>query len=472
VSSENERCADLPVTVPAGPSGFKTFSVIWFGQLVSAMGSSLGSFALGLWVFERHRSVTQLSLLAFTGGLAALLFGPYAGVIADRYDRRRLLIGCNLASAAATLVIASLLYAGRLEPWHAYPINAVMTILGILSGPTFFATITLLVPPRHLARASGMAQLSGGAAQLVGPLLAAGLLGVIGFSGLILLDFATFLFAVGTLLAVRIPGVAQASAAVKRTVLRESIEAWRYLRARPGMLSLLGLFSLTNFAIGMVQILLTPLILSFAKPIDLGKVSSAGAAGVLLGGLTLSLWGGPRRRVWGIFVALFAQGLILLLGGLRPSVPLVAWAAFVFMLGGPFIYGCSQAIWQSKVAPALQGRVFAMRQVVASCSMPVAFLLAGPLADRVFEPLLVPGGLLAASVGRVIGVGPGRGIGLLFMILGLGIVLVTFLSLMSPRLRHVEQELPDVVAMEEERRESGPERRVSGLPLTSDATEI
>ena len=345
-----------------------------------------------------------------------------------------------------------------------------MTALGILSGPAFFATITLLVPPRHLARASGMAQLSGGAAQLVGPLLAGGLVGLMGFHGLILLDFATFLFAAGTLFAVRIPRPVEAAAALRLTVFRESADAWGYLRARPGLFALLGLFALMNFGIGLVQILLTPLILSFAKPLDLGKVNSAGAAGVLIGGLALSLWGGPRRRVWGIFVALFAQGLILLLGGLRPSVPLVAWATFAFMLCGPFIYGCSQAIWQSKVAPALQGRVFAMRQVVASCSIPIAFLLAGPLADRIFEPLLAPGGLLAASVGRVIGVGPGRGIGLLFIFLGLGIVLATLLSLMSPRLRRVEEELPDAVAIEEERPESGRDR--PGVGSLSDATEI
>jgi MFS transporter, DHA3 family, macrolide efflux protein len=454
------------------PEGFRAFLLIWVGQVVSAMGSALGSFSLGLWVFEHHRSVTQLSFLATTGGVVALLLSPYAGVIADRYDRRRLLIGCNLASAAATLSIAALLYTGRLEPWHAYPINAVMTGLAILSGPAFLATVSLLVPREHLARASGMAQLAAGASQLVGPLLAGILVAPIGFHGLILIDFATFLFAAATLTLVRIPRPAAAVDAVRRTVLAEAAQAWSYIRDRPGLVSLLGLFALTNFAIGMVQILLTPLVLSFGKPVDLGKVNSAGAAGLILGGLALSVWGGPRRRVSGIFAALLVQGAILLLGGLRPSLALVAGAAFVFMAGGPFVYGCSQAIWQRKVAPAVQGRVFAISQVVRSSSVPLAFLLAGPLADRVFEPLLAVSGPLAGSVGQVIGTGPGRGIGLMFMILGLGMVLATLFALTSSRLRHVEEDLPDAVASAEARPANDPGHRSAGPSLTSEPTEM
>jgi DHA3 family macrolide efflux protein-like MFS transporter len=431
-------------------SGMRTFSIIWAGQMISGMGSALGAFALGVWIFEQNRSATQLSLLAFTGGLTALLVGPYAGVIADRYDRRRLLIGCNVAQALVTLVIASMLYAGVLRPWHAYPVNALMTGFGMLSVPAFFASVSLLVPRDQLARASGMAQLAGGLAQLVGPLLAGVLVGVIGFHGVILIDFATFFFAIGTLAAVRIPSPAavpreDGAAPAASSMWREALEGWSYLRQRPGLLALLRLFALTNFAVGMVQILLTPLVLGFATPVELGKVSSAGAAGILLGGLALSVWGGPRRRILGIFLALLAQGAILLLGGLSPSVALVSGAAFLFMSTGPLVYGSSQAIWQSKVAPAIQGRIFGIRQLVSSFSLPLAYLLAGPLADRVFEPLLAPGGGLAASVGRVIGTGPGRGIGFLFIALGLLMLAATLVSFTNPRLRHVESELPDSV---------------------------
>jgi hypothetical protein len=157
----------------------------------------------------------------------------------------------------------------------------------------------------------------------------------------------------------------------------------------------------------------------------------------------LSFWGGPRRLVWSIFGALIAQGLILFLGGLEPNLPLVTGAVFAFMLTGPFVANSSQAIWQSKVPLDLQGRVFAVRSLVATGSLPLAYSIAGPLADKVFEPMLSPGGLLAGTVGRVIGVGDGRGVGFLFMLLGALILIATLLFFLNPRLRNVETELPD-----------------------------
>jgi hypothetical protein len=142
--------------------------------------------------------------------------------------------------------------------------------------------------------------------------------------------------------------------------------------------------------------------------------------------------------VKGIYWALILQGSILLLGGLRPSVPLIICAAAVFMFAAPFVTGLSQAIWQSKVAVDAQGRVLAMEQMVALAFVPLAYALSGPLADRVFEPLLAPGGPLAGTLGHLIGIGPGRGVGLLFITLGLSIILFVLLSFLDPRLRHVE----------------------------------
>jgi DHA3 family macrolide efflux protein-like MFS transporter len=185
------------------------------------------------------------------------------------------------------------------------------------------------------------------------------------------------------------------------------------------------------------------LILSFATTAELGTVEAIGAVGALLGGILLSVWGGPRRRVWGIGGFMLLQGLILCLGGLQASVWLIATACFLFMFTAPVVGGCNQTIWQSKVALDLQGRVFAMREMVASASMPIAYLASGFLADRVFEPLLLPGGALAGTVGRVIGIGKGRGVGLLFILLGTFMVVAVLLSFLSPRLRRVETELPN-----------------------------
>jgi hypothetical protein len=112
------------------------------------------------------------------------------------------------------------------------------------------------------------------------------------------------------------------------------------------------------------------------------------------------------------------------------------------------IKSSNQAIWQSKVAPDVQGRVFAIQQMIARSSAPLAYLLAGPLADRIFEPLLASDGLLSGSIGHIIGVGPGRGIGLLFIVMGVIKIGVSLTGYLYPRIRHVEDELPDAIAEE------------------------
>ena len=225
---------------------------------------------------------------------------------------------------------------------------------------------------------------------------------------------------------------------------------WDYLRQRPGLLSLLWIFLATSFALSIIQVLLTPLILSFGSSTNLGFVNTAAAAGVLVGSLALGIWGGPQNRVKGILLFLMLQAPILFLGALKPNVMLIAVACFVFTGLTPLIGGLSQAIWQSKVAHEVQGRVFAMRGLIGNSAGPLAFLLAGPLSDRVFEPLMAPGGALAGTVGRIIGVGEGRGIGLLFIALGLFLLFVVFLSSLNPRLRKVESELPDNSANDSE----------------------
>jgi len=428
--------------------GMRLFTWIWFGQLISTLGSGLGSFALGVWLFQSTQSATRFTLLAFLASVTALVLSPFAGVMVDRWDRRRVMILSDCGAGSMTLLMASLFHSGRMEAWHTYPI--VMTIAGLsaFQGPAFGASVRLLVPRNQLVRASGMAQTSSAISRIVGPLLAGGLVGAIGYQGVLLIDFATFLFAVSILIAVRIPtppGRPEGAPAERGSLLRDSVQGWTYIRERPGLMSLLVLFAITNFSVGIIQVLLTPMILSFGSAADLGTVNSAGAAGALLGSLGLSVWGGPRNRIGGLFLFFLLQGVFLIVGGLRASVPLIAFAAFICMLTGPVINGCSQAIWQSKVATGIQGRVFAMRQMIAFSSLPLAYLVSGPLADHVFTPLLKPGGVLAGSVGRLIGVGEGRGVALLFIVLGVLLIASLLLSFANPRLRSVERDLPDAL---------------------------
>ncbi len=333
----------------------------------------------------------MFALVAFVGGITMLLLSPIAGAVADHWDRRQLILLSNLGSAATTGTMAFLFLTHRMTPWMVYPIAVLMVTFLAFQGPAMASSVPLLVGRKQLARRAASPQTGRAISSILGPLIAGVLIGRIGYSGVALTDAGSYLFAVAGIFLIRIPSPPPLEgAAVQRSVLANLAFGWRYLQERRGLVALLALFGVTNFCMGMVQLLLTPLILSFATPVELGTVSSTAAAGVLLGGLGVAIWGIPRHRVLTVLGVIGVQSLILFLGGVQPSIPLIALAAFTFMLTAPFALASTNTILQSKVASAVQGRVFAVSGMIAAGSMPLASLLAGPLADKVFGPLLLP----------------------------------------------------------------------------------
>jgi MFS family permease len=434
--------------VEAVERGFRSFLVIWFGQVISLTGSGLTGFALGVWVFQRTGSATAFALISLFTTLPGIVFSPIAGALVDRWDRRGAMLLSDAGAGLCTLGMALLLLGNRLEVWHIYIAMGISSTFSAFQWPAYSAATSLLVPKQQYGRASGMVQMGEGIAQIASPVMAGALVGLIQVQGVILADFATFLFAVSTLLAVRIPkpNTTVEGMAGQGSLLQEAAYGWTYISARPGLLGLLLFFAATNFTSGIVGVLFTPLVLSFSTPAVLGTLLSTGGLGFLAGSLLMSAWGGPKTRVYGILGFSLLQGVVLFAAGLPPNVFILGAAAFFYFFSLPVINGCSQAIWQSKTAPDVQGRVFAVRRMIAWSSLPLAYLIAGPLADRVFEPLMANGGSLAAIFGPVIGAGTGRGIGLLYMVLGCLSLLAVMVGFLYPRIRRVESELPDAVA--------------------------
>lgn len=436
---------EAPVESPGAPvPSFRTFTLIWFGQLVSLIGSGLTSFALGVWVYQQTGSVTQFALLSVATSIPGIILLPFAGALVDRWDRRWTMMVSDSAAALGTLCLSLLLASSQLELWHIYVAMAVNASASAFQWPAYSAATTLLVPKQHLARAAGMVQTARATSQVLSPLLAGFLVVTIGIHGVLLVDFATFLFAVTFLSLVRIPRPREATGAGRHGSLLSDIKfAGRYLTERPGLIRLLTFFSSINLFYSLAVVLVTPLMLSFKTAEVLGFTVSAGATGLLLGGLLVSAWGGPKRRIHGVVGTALVLGVSLMVVGVRPQVPLIAAGLFCFNFCIPIINSCSQAIWQVKVAAHLQGRIFAIRRMLVTSSSPLGYLLAGPLVDKVFEPLLAPGGVLAGSVGLVVGTGAGRGIGLVFLVLGLMCCIIGAWGLMSTRLMRIEEELPD-----------------------------
>jgi MFS family permease len=451
----------------------RTFFVIWSGQLVSTIGSGLTGFALGVWIYQETGSVTLFALNMLAYALANLLVSPIAGVLVDRYDRRWVMILSDTGAGLATLSIALLYVTGNLEVWNIILATAFTSAFSAFQWPAYSAVTTLLVPKEQLGRAGGMVQIGEAISQLLAPAAAGVLFVTIGLGGVILIDFVTYLFAVLNLLIVRVPSPERSEAGEegKGSIWQEAIFGWRYISARAGLLGLLLIFAAFNFVSGLIMPLITPLILDMASPDLLGYVFSIAGAGMLVGTLVMSAWGGPKRRIHGVLGFLMLSGFFTSILGISPFIPFLAAAGFGLLFTLPIINGSSQAIWQSKVAPDVQGRVFSVRRMIAMSMTPLAYIVAGPLADNVFRPLLVEGGALAGSVGQLIGVGPGRGTGFMFMVIGALSILVAAAGYLNPRVRNVEDELPDVMPDEEESSagEQADPERVESHPALSQA---
>ncbi len=432
----------------AAPRGMRTFFIIWAGQLVSLIGSGLTGFALSVYVYQTTGSATQLSLVLLANALPSLFLAPIAGALVDRWDRRRVMLVSDAAAGVITLALWFLLSAGKLQMWHIYLSGLLGSSFGVFQTPAYMASTTLLVPKEHYGRVAGLVQLGGAVRQIVSPILAGFLVVVINIEGVLLIDLATFLFAVLTLARVQIPNPesTQEGRAGQGSLWREARYGWVYLLKRPGLLGMLLLFACVNFSLALSSALFTPLILSFSTAAVLGMLLSVNGAGMLVGSTLMSAWGGARRKVNSLMLAMFLMGITTSLMGLQANPWFIGAAGLGFFALLPIASGSSQAIWQAKVAPDVQGRVFAARATIAHVARPLAFILAGPLTDDVFEPLMAPGGALAGSVGALTGVGPGRGIGLIFIIIGLFITLSTVVGYLNPRLRLVEDELQDYVS--------------------------
>jgi len=387
-----------------------------------------------------------MNMLAYA--IPNLVVSPFAGALVDRYDRRKIMILSDSGAGLVTLSVAALLVTGNLEVWHVFLATAASATFTTFQWPAYSATTTLLVPKEQLGRAGGMVQIGEAVSQLLAPAAAGALFVTTGLQGVVLIDFITYLIAVGTLLFVRFPQpeTTKEGEESKGTLLSEAVYGWKYIAARSGLLGLLLIFAAFNFLNSLTNPLLAPIFLDMTTADVFGYLASIVGVGMLIGTLVMSAWGGPKRRIHGVLFFLFLAGLFTMGFGISASLTVMAVAGFLLMLVLPVINGSSQAIWQSKVAPDVQGRVFAVRRMIAWSIIPIAYVLAGPLNDKIFKPLLVEGGTLANTiVGEIVGVGPSRGTGLLFIVIGLLSALVALSGYLSPRVRNVEDELPDVI---------------------------
>lgn len=431
-----------------GVSGMRGFLLLWSGQLVSLLGSAMTTFGLILFAYTVTGSATVVAFLGVAGFGPVILFSPLAGTLVDRWSRKRVMALSDAGAASATAALFTLFTLGALEVWHLYVAAAVAGAFGAFQFPAFSAAITLMVSKANYARASGMMSLAGSLSAFFAPIGAALLLAVSDLGLILAIDLATFGAAVVTILLAHVPPPVETAAGRegRGSFLRETAYGFRYILERRSLLGLQLIFFGVNLVASFSFILLYPMILARTanNEVLLATVLSAGALGQIAGGAALSVWGGPKRRIHGVLLGMVATSLFgELLLGLGRGVEVWVVASFLSSFFIIFVNGSNQAIWQSKVAPDVQGRVFAVRRLLAQISAPVAMAAAGPMADRLFEPGMQAGGFLAPTFGGLVGTGPGAGMALMFVLTGLLGAAVGASGYLFRSVREVETRLPD-----------------------------
>jgi DHA3 family macrolide efflux protein-like MFS transporter len=429
------------------PTGMFGFTIVWLGQIVSVLASAMSQFGLTIWMYDQTKSAFAMGMMQVFFITPFLLISPLAGVMVDRHNRKLMMMVSDMAAGVATLAILAFQYFGILEFWHLYVTSIVYGLGMAFQWPAYSAAISTMISKEQLGRANGMMSLIDAGPGVLAPILAGALLPVIGLTGILFFDVATFLLAIGALMFVYIPQPPRTEEGQqgRGSIWKEAAYGFKYIFARPSLLGLQLVFFMGNLFSGIGYTVLAPMILARTDSNSLlfGSVQTAGAIGGIVGGVVMSAWGGFKRRVHGVLFGWIWSGLSMAILGLTGGLPIWVVGMVLGALVIPLVNGSNQAIWQSKVAPDVQGRVFSARRLIAWFTNPISPIIAGSLADFVLEPAMKTASPLTSAFGWLVGTGPGAGMGLLLVVCGVLGALVGLAGYFFPAIRNAEDILPD-----------------------------
>ena len=436
-------------------TGMRAFYVLWAGQFVSIFATRMTNFAITLWAWDLTGTAMGLVLVGVITYIPGVILSPFAGTLIDRWNRKLVLALSDTGAAVSTVILLYLFTTGQAEIWHLYATGALASAFGAFQYPAYAAVVTTMVPKEQFARANGMQTVVGSASGIAAPLLAGALLAVIDIPAIMVIDLVTFGLALFTLWIVFIPQpkVSEEAQAGKGSFWKETLYGFRYILNRQSLTAIFLLFTASNIHAGFGYPMMTPMILSKTgdSSVILGMTRSAGSIGFLVGGLIMSLWGGPKKRIHAVNMSFILWGVLgAFIFGPAWSIPLWLVGSFMMAVFNPIINSAYIAILQAKVEPGLQGRIFGLENAISTISFPLGQLLAGWLADNVFEPAMLPGGSMANTLGTIFGTGRGAGIGVVIAIAGFIAIFNGFLGYFVKPIRDIETLLPDHGVTEEE----------------------
>jgi sugar phosphate permease len=372
-----------------------------------------------------------------------------SGLIVDRVNKKILMIIGDSVAAISTIIICYLYLNNQLEIWHIYVTGAVNGAFSEIQSLAYSTSISMLVSKQHYTRAISMNSAIHYGSIIIAPAIAGLLYYIIGFSGILAIDLVTFIIAITTICLIKIPQTKQNKQShqelEKTSFFKEIILGFRYILERPSLLAVILTGSLFWFFHDIGATLSSPMILARTdnNATVLGSISSAAGLGGVTGTIILSLWGGYKRKINGFLLGMIGAGISKTLFGFSQSLTFWLPSQFCSSLNFPMLRSSDTAILLSKVAPNIQGRVFATQSTIQQIVSAIAVFIAALLADHIFEPAMMPEGSLAAVFGGLFGTGKGAGMALLYVISSLGLLCVGLSGYADPKLRNVETILPD-----------------------------
>ncbi|SER23731.1 Major Facilitator Superfamily protein [Gracilibacillus ureilyticus] len=404
----------------------KDFMMIWAGNLVSSVGSGMTAFAVAVYVYQGTGSATWVSIATLLAYLPTILLSPVGGILADRYDRRLMMICGDSLSVIGLLVIFFSVQTGDFGIPAVLLGVTISSIFGSLLGPAYKATVTDLLTEEQYAKASGMIQISGASKYLLSPFLAGIILSFSDIKVILLIDMATVFVTVVAVALVRkhIPAVKKA--ADDFNFFREFNQGMKSITANKGVSSLVWLMAFMCFFVAFIQTLMAPMLLAFTDAKTLGFIESVSAVGMLVGSIIIGIFNIKYNFPKILTISLMAAGVFMAMTGTTTNVRLITVFCFLFFMALPFINTCADVLIRRRIPNELQGRAWGMISVLTQVGYIVAYAGCGLLADYFFAPMLMEDGILARSIGQWIGTGEGRGIGFMLMITGISMFGLAF----------------------------------------------
>lgn len=405
-SDSEDGCGEEPdAERESSAASLRPFFVLWGGQALSLLGTQAVQFALVWWLTLETGSAAVLASATLVALLPRAVFGAFIGTLVDRWNRRHVMLVADLLLALAAGVLALLFLAGVARPWHVLVLVLVRSIGSAFHEAAMLASTSLMVPRSALTRVQGLNQGLQGLMLVVAPPLGALLVSRLPMAGIMGIDVVTAACAIVPLLFIMVPQPLRTSAAAGgASVLRETLEGFRFLAARRGHLVLLAIAALVNLFLTPAFSLL-PLLVhqGGGGALRLGWASSSIGVGLLVGGIALGLWGGFERRVVTSLSGLIVTGLAVLM---MVAVPVESWLFLVALLlvgaMSAMVNGPIQAVLQATIAADMQGRVFALYGSLASIAAPLGLALAAPVAEWLgVISWYVAGGLAAMLAGAI-----------------------------------------------------------------------